>query len=334
MKSKILSRNEAEKKASELKKKGLIIGLTNGVFDLIHSGHIEYLEKARKKCDKLFVSVNTDSSVKKFKSKNRPFNSLKERQKVLAGLECIDFILNHPQTGMKETIELIKPNVYFKGGDYKISDLKSRKTIEENSGKIIIIPFSKGKSTTNTVNKILKTYAIKKTELKKQKKKAVFLDRDGTINKHVDFLHEPKKFEFLPNALKGIKRMQEKGFEIIIITNQQGIGLGYFPEEDFFKVNRKMLSEMNENKIKIMGIYFCPHTEADNCECRKPKPGLIIKAAKEHNIDLSKSYMIGDTKEDIDSGKKAEIKTIILGKEKINADFKAKDLLEAAKKIK
>jgi rfaE bifunctional protein nucleotidyltransferase chain/domain len=340
---KILSRKQAAKKAKEIKKKGKKVGLTNGVFDLIHSGHVHYLEKAKKKCDVLFVSINTDSSTRKFKGKDRPFNSLKERQKVIAGLECVDFVLNHPQTGMKKTAELIKPDIYFKGGDYKKKKLKSRKTIEKFGGKIIILPLSKGKSTTSVVDKILKTYAIKEPKQKatksktKQKKKAVFLDRDGTINEQIEFLHEAKKFRFLHNALKGIKEMQRKGFEIILITNQQGIGLGYYSKEDFFKVNKKMLTEMNEKKIKIMGIYFCPHSEADNCNCRKPKPGLIKTAAQEHSIDLKKSFMVGDTERDIKAGKKAGVKTILVSKTRIKTktkpDFTVKDLAEASKKI-
>lgn len=131
--------------------------------------------------------------------------------------------------------------------------------------------------------------------------KAVFLDRDGTINVEKNYLYKIEDFEFLPGVIDALKQLQQSGFMLIIITNQSGIGRGYYTEEDFHKLNNWMVSTLKEHGVTITDVYYCPHLPnaevaeyRKDCECRKPKLGMYEQAVKDHNISLSESYAIGD----------------------------------------
>lgn len=131
--------------------------------------------------------------------------------------------------------------------------------------------------------------------------KAVFLDRDGTINIEKNYLYKKEDFVFLPGVIDALKQLQEDGFLLIVITNQSGIARGYYSEEDFITLNTWMLSTLKKNGINITAVYFCPHLPdaqiekyRTNCECRKPKLGMYKKAIKDYDIDLSQSFAIGD----------------------------------------
>jgi histidinol-phosphate phosphatase family protein len=165
--------------------------------------------------------------------------------------------------------------------------------------------------------------------------KCVFLDRDGTIAKDVPYCSSPEQFELLPGAGEGIKRLNNAGFKVIIFTNQSGIGRGYFSEKMLGRIHEKMKADLAEYGAHIDGIYYCPHHPDDNCDCRKPKPNLIIKAAKEHNIDLSQSFIIGDSVIDIEAGRAVGCVTILLahGGKSIEqrADYVVDTLLAASR---
>ena len=217
-------------------------------------------------------------------------------------------------------------------------------------GDVLLIPVETDISTSKIIEKINTiSFASNKTIVELQKsiyfptqeiktKPAIFLDRDGTINKDIEYLHESEKFQLIPNVLHGLKKMQNMGYRLIIITNQAGIGLGYFTKEDFYSVNRKMFRMFSEESINIDKIYFCPHNITDNCDCRKPKTGLIEQAKKDLNLDWDHSYMIGDKTADIQTGLNAGLKTILVktgtaGKDReyqIKSDYVAKNLLDAA----
>ena len=127
------------------------------------------------------------------------------------------------------------------------------------------------------------------------KKPAAFLDRDGTIIFDKNYLSSPEQVKLYSYAPESIKKLREAGFKIIVVTNQSGIGRGMFTEKDYAKVNKKFLSLLKEHGVKVDAGYYCPHTDDDKCNCRKPSPGMVIKAAKEHNIDLERSYTVGDS---------------------------------------
>ncbi len=351
IKDKIKTRAELAKITKKLREEGKKIGVTNGVFDVLHSGHALYLENAKKLCDVLVVSVNTDKSVKKYKGEDRPIIGEMDRARMVAALESVDYVTFHGERRMKKTLEALKPDFYIKGGDYSVEKMTSRFVVEAYGGKAVVLPLVEGISTTEMINKILKVYGKeqreqeKEGEIKKEKLKvsqAVFLDRDGVINKEVEYLHEPEKFELLPNVLEGLKMLQDMGYKLIIVTTQAGIGLGYFTKEDFYKVNKKMFKDIAEKKIIIDKIYFCPHSLSEDCNCRKPKIGLFERGKEELNLDMKRSFMIGDKTDDIMAGKNAGLKTILVktghaGKDKnydVKPDFIADDLLDAAKIIK
>ena len=142
--------------------------------------------------------------------------------------------------------------------------------------------------------------------------RAVFLDRDGTIAKDGPYCSCPEDFELLPGVAEGIRLLNEHGFKVIVITNQSGIARGYFTEEMLAKIHDKMRSELAKYGAHIDGIYYCPHHPDEGCDCRKPKPTLILKAAQEHDIDLAKSFLIGDKPQDIEAGHLAGCKTILV----------------------
>ncbi len=150
--------------------------------------------------------------------------------------------------------------------------------------------------------------------------KALFLDRDGVINKDKNYLYKIDDFEFIEGIFEVCKFFQDKGFMIFVITNQSGIGRGYYSEDDFLKLTKWMIEEFKNKNVRIEKVYYCPHHPTNakekykiECECRKPKAGMILKAKKEFNINLEKSILIGDKKRDILAGQKAKIgKNILL----------------------
>ena len=131
---------------------------------------------------------------------------------------------------------------------------------------------------------------------------AVFLDRDGTIIVDKNYMADPAEIELLPGAVRGLRRLQEAGFLLIIVTNQSGIARGYFTEQALHEVHRRLLEILEGEGIQIAGIYYCPHGPEDDCFCRKPKPGLLLDAAAEHGVDLYKSAMVGDSLRDTQAG--------------------------------
>ena len=136
--------------------------------------------------------------------------------------------------------------------------------------------------------------------------KAVFLDRDGTINVEKNYLFRIEDFEYLPGAKEGMKMLQDNGYKLIIITNQSGIARGYYTEEDYQRLNRWMINDLYDSGINISGTYYCPHhPEAKldkykcECKCRKPGISLFEKAISEYSIDVMKSFAIGDKMRDL-----------------------------------
>ena len=177
-----------------------------------------------------------------------------------------------------------------------------------------------------------------------ENKKAIFLDRDGVINKDKGYVYKTNDFHFEENSLNGLKLIDFNEYLVFIVSNQAGIAKGYYSEEDFRKMSLWLNRFLDKKGVKITKTYYCPHSPGakitqykKKCDCRKPGIKLFLKAQKEFNINLKKSYLIGDKTSDILAGKKAGCKTILVetgysGKDNlfsVKPDFRAKDLPEA-----
>ena len=171
--------------------------------------------------------------------------------------------------------------------------------------------------------------------------KTIFLDRDGVINKEINYLHKIEDFEFINGVFEACQYLESLNYKIIITTNQSGISRGYYTESDFQKITKWMLSQFNNNNIDILDVIHCPHLPSDFCDCRKPKPGMLLSAKTKYNIDMENSWMIGDKENDIQAANNAGIINTILVKsgheiDEINSNSKftldsIKDIHQAIK---
>ncbi|MEJ6951183.1 D-glycero-alpha-D-manno-heptose-1,7-bisphosphate 7-phosphatase [Natronospora cellulosivora (SeqCode)] len=182
---------------------------------------------------------------------------------------------------------------------------------------------------------------------------AVFMDRDGTVSKEIGYVNHPARYELLPRTAAAIKKLNRAGIKAILTTNQAGVARGYFKEEMILRVHEKLEKLLEEKEAYLDAIYYCPHHPdlgegkyRQDCDCRKPKPGLLNRGKEEFDLDLSRSYMIGDKISDVEVGQKVGAKGILvltgygLGaleyeREEWNVepDYIAKDLLDAVKWI-
>lgn len=350
--NKIKSREELKILTKKLKDQGKKVGFTSGAFDILHAGHVDFLEKAKALCDVLIVGVNTDASVEKYKGPGRPIIPEEQRIQVVAALESVDYVFLFSERRNKKNIEMIRPDIYVKAGDYSEDGLTSKEIVVSYGGSVQLIPISQDVSTSDIISRVTNSQVSDSRFIEKEgnvhrnlkpfkQVPAVFFDRDGTINEDVSYLHDPEKFQLLPNAAEGIKKFQDMGYRIVIITNQPGIGIGYFPETDFYKVNRAMLSILSKYGILVDKIYFCPHSKSVGCECRKPGQTLIQRAKAELNLDLSACIFIGDKTSDMETGRRAGMRTVLVrtgfkgndGEFKGQPDFWADDILDAAERV-
>ncbi len=161
MQKKLLTKKSLKKTVKKLKKENKKIVTTNGVFDILHIGHIRYLQEAKKLGGILIVGVNSDASVKKIKGPKRPLNNENDRAEALAALECVDYALIFSEDSPIKILEMIKPNIHVKGGDYDLSRIIEKDCVEKNNGKIVLIPKVEGYSTTGFIKRILNSYKNK-----------------------------------------------------------------------------------------------------------------------------------------------------------------------------
>lgn len=149
--------------------------------------------------------------------------------------------------------------------------------------------------------------------------KAVFLDKDGTLIEDIPYNVDPDRIAFTPNAIPALQKLHQAGYQLIVITNQAGVARGYFPESALDAVQQRLQDRLNDVGISLAGFYYCPHYAdgvvepyAIACDCRKPKPGLLLKAAHDHNVDLTRSWFIGDILNDVEAGRSAHCQTVLI----------------------
>lgn len=163
-------------------------------------------------------------------------------------------------------------------------------------------------------------------------KPAAFLDRDGVLNEDRGYVHRWEDFSFLPGVIEALRQLQHKGYLLVVITNQSAVARGLCAEADVLALHERMRTVLREQGIELAGIYHCPHHPqgsvpryARACPCRKPEPGMILRAAQEHGIDLARSFLVGDKISDLEAGRAAGIPSLYLvvppGQEKDLAAF-------------
>ncbi|MGD6817468.1 D-glycero-alpha-D-manno-heptose-1,7-bisphosphate 7-phosphatase [Metabacillus sp. 84] len=164
--------------------------------------------------------------------------------------------------------------------------------------------------------------------------KAVFLDRDGVINevltRRVKFVNRPDQFYLLDKVGEAVKLLNDKGFLVFVVTNQGGVGLGYMSEHALQEVHKEMTKQIAEKGGVIHETISCTHTPGSGCSCRKPEPGMILMLALKHNVDLSRSYMIGDREADIAAGRSAGTTVLYIGDQPDLGDAQFASLWEAS----
>jgi D,D-heptose 1,7-bisphosphate phosphatase len=172
---------------------------------------------------------------------------------------------------------------------------------------------------------------------------AVFLDRDGTVNVDYGFVCKPEDVKLLPGVIEAIRALNNAGIPVFIISNQSGVGRGYYTENDVKAVNEEIRRQLEEKKVSVKGFFYCPHAPEENCECRKPKLGLIRQAENKTDLDLKRYYTVGDKESDVELAHNAGgAGTVVLtGQTRpgeiatwaVQPDFVARDLSEAVEWI-
>lgn len=157
-------------------------------------------------------------------------------------------------------------------------------------------------------------------------KKIIFIDRDGVINKDPagwtkhNYVTGWEDFIFLPNSIEALKNLTEAGYDIVVISNQAGVGKGYYTEGKLAEINTKMLKEIEKNGARLKKTYYCIHQSIDDCGCRKPEIGLFQKAEKDLDVNAKGNFFIGDGKTDIEAGNRMEMKTVLVLSGKTSLD--------------
>jgi rfaE bifunctional protein nucleotidyltransferase chain/domain len=310
--SKILSTDQMDEWVAAQKTARKKLGFTCGSFDLLHAGHVQYLGAARELCDRLVVAVNSDASVSRYKSPLRPLNQERERMYVVAGLASVDAVTLMEEDRPLSLLLRWKPDLYIKGGDYSKEELRSGDAVQAYGGKVEVIRSGFETSTSRLIERIglLSTHAAPDVAVNQDVEGLVLLDRDGTLIRNVPFLHDPAKVEILPGVIEGLLKLQAARLRLAIVTNQQGIGLGYYTTQDFIAVNQCLLRELGARGIRISKIYFCPHSLGEQCSCRKPGAGMIIRAMREFGVAPAKTFLIGDSDDDMQAGAAAGCHTV------------------------
>ena len=169
----------------------------------------------------------------------------------------------------------------------------------------------------------------------------MFLDRDGTLIVEKNYLGNPDDVVLERFVVPGLLLLQNKGYFLVVVTNQSGIGRGLVTIDQYLAVQKRLDEVLRAQNIELAATYYCPHLPDENCDCRKPKPGMILDAARDLHIDLKQSFLVGDKLSDIEAGRNAGVRTILVKtgygagfSEKVSADFVAENLLEAVEALK
>jgi rfaE bifunctional protein nucleotidyltransferase chain/domain len=297
----------------------------------MHAGHAQYLAEAKAMCDRLLVAVNSDESIQRYKNPLRPVNPWRERAFVVAALASCDQVTVLDEDRPLSLLLRWKPELYIKGGDYAASSLTSGAAVEAYGGRTIVIPPQFDSSTTAMFERIqaLGIVAAPVAASVPEPRGLALFDLDGTLVRDAGF--DPSQAELLPGVIPALKSLQAAGFRLCIVTNQQGIGLGYFGYRDFVDGCRKLLRALGAEGIAIAKIYFCPHSMGEPCECRKPAPALILRAMREQNVPAERCFVVGDSSYDMEAAQAAACRGFYVGPS--DPTYASLEIAEAARQI-
>lgn len=295
-------------------REGRRLVFTNGCFDLLHLGHVTYLEAARRLGDGLLLALNSDRSVRELKGPARPVVAEGQRAAVMAALECVDGVIVFDSLRVDGILRKVKPHLYTKGGDYTAETLNpdERAAVLSGGGEIEIIPFVEGCSSSSVIERI-ESEALRRAATSPPKPlRAVFLDRDGVLNRENGGVTRPEDLEVLPGAGRALARLARAGVERIVVTNQSGIARGLLDETGLERIHEKLRHQLAVEGGEIGAIYVAPtHPDRDlpggipallgPSFDRKPAPGLIYRAALEHRLRLSECAFVGDSRRDLEA---------------------------------
>ena len=295
---KIITLSQAKEIVAVLKENGKIVGFTNGCFDCCHLGHLNSFVQAKKLCDVLIVAVNSDASVKRYKGENRPIQDEMTRALLLASMDLIDYVIIFGEDTPLHIVDALRPDIVAKEG-YTLDRWPEGRLVQSYGGKAVTLDRLEGYSTSYLVEKMQK-----EEEGIMPSSKALFLDRDGTINVDYGYVYRQKDFHLIDGILDLCKKAEQKGYLIIVITNQSGIARGYYSDADFQKLNDYMIDLFKQNGVKITDVFYCPDLQGFR---RKPECGMFIEAQNKYDIDMALSVCVGDKERDIQAGQKAGV---------------------------
>ncbi len=302
---KIIARSAATELGKTLRENGKKIVCVSGSFDVMHAGHVDQLTQARSHGDVLVVLLNSDKSVRTYKGSHRPVIPEQYRAAMLVALRPVDFVIIFDDVVPNAVLADLQPDILVNGAEYGKDSVEAG-VVASYGGEVVLVRHKYPLSTSDILKRINAAEKI-------PSKKAVFLDRDGTIIDDVGYLHLPEEVRFKEGVFDALRSLQEAGYLLFIVTNQSGVGRGMFEEEDVKKTHDYIHDALEKEGISITGTYYCPHHPDDGCECRKPNTGMLLQAAREHDIALSSSWMIGDKCSDIAAGRFANTRTVLLG---------------------
>ncbi len=310
---KVISLSQAKKLITAYQANGQTVGVMSGSFDIMSGIHFKSLEQVRNKCDVLVVLLNSDQSIRLYKGKAKPILNCTERSYILAQSPFVSHIIIMDDVTPVSHLDTLKPNIFFNVSEWG-ADCIERKIVESYGGKImnsdVTLDAAWNSSTSELITRIARSEEMKVG-------KAIFLDRDGVINDNkAGYLFRWEDMVFMPHLIPAFKAFIKAGYKLIIITNQSGIARGYYTERQMHTLHQKMKAHFKKEGVIISAIYHCPHGPNDGCACRKSGIGMLLKAATEQNLNLSKSWFIGDSETDIEAGRFANVKTVYIGDEK------------------
>lgn len=288
------------------------IGFTSGAFDILHKSHLDLLRNAKAQCNILVVGVNSDRSIREYKSLDRPIIPEDQRVELVDAIKYVDYTFIFDEPNNNKNIEILRPNIYFKGFDYKNKALSSQPILDSYGGKVALL--DNGTNTTSDIiNKIILTSCTKTCSANKTFKGLVLLDRDGVINNEVHYIKHVDDLTIIEGSIEAIKLLNDNGFAVAVVSNQPGIGMGLNTEADYRNITIQIIKQIHANQAHIDRFYMCPDIDSES-EFKKPNGGMIAQALKEFSIASGgKIYMIGDRRSDALAAKRANDSIITIG---------------------